>query len=162
MKVVSNYPLTVIGRYDCTTVPVSYLDCDPIATQLPPTINWGTQFLVMSSENGTNVIMFRMFRTINSNLAFAGNVISYYVSLLHYCLIQCSQPSFIHSVTFTTLPEMPTKFFGIVVPADSYFKGTVLINDVLTTFDLTIIYNINETISRYGYTTTANGNYTII
>ena len=53
---------------------------------------------------------------------------------------------------------MPTNFFGIVVPADSYFNGIVLINDVLSTYDWTII---NGTISGYGYTTTANGNYTI-
>ena len=68
---------------------------------------------------------------------------------------------YIHSVTFTTLPEMPANFFGIVVPADSYFNGTILINDVLTTYDWTLIYNTNGTISGYGYTTTANGNYTI-
>ena len=206
-KVISNYPLTVIGGHDCTTVPVSYLDCDPIATQLPPTINWGTQFLliplqsrnngqmvkVLSSENGTNVVIRCSEQSLHSNLAFAGNFISYYVGTLHYCHIQCSQPcyvaefafgreynsyiwdgygdplimtvpsmrQYIHSVTFTTLPEMPTNFFGIVVPADSYFNGTVLINDVLTTFDWTIIYNVNGTISGYGYTTTANGNYTI-
>ena len=206
-KVVSNYPLTVIGGHDCTTVPVSYLDCDPIATQLPPTINWGTQFLliplqsrnngqmvkVLSSENGTNVVIRCSEQSLHSNLAFAGNFISYYVGSLHYCHIQCSQPcyvaefafgreynsyiwdgygdplimtvpslrQYIHSVTFTTLPEMPTNFFGIVVPADSYFNGTILINDVLTTYDWTIIYNVNGTISGYGYTTTANGNYTI-
>ena len=206
-KVVSNYPLTVIGGHDCTTVPVSYLDCDPIATQLPPTINWGTQFLliplqsrnngqmvkVLSSENGTNVVIRCSEQSLNSNLAFAGNFISYYVGSLHYCHIQCSQPcyvaefafgreynsyiwdgygdplimtvpsmrQYIHSVTFTTLPEMPTNFFGIVVPADFYFNGTILINDVLTTYDWTIIYNVNGTISGYGYTTTANGNYTI-
>ena len=206
-KVLSNYPLTVIGGHDCTTVPVSYLDCDPIATQSPPTINWGTQFLViplqsrnngqmvkvMSSENGTNVVIRCSDQSLHSNLAFAGNFISYLVGSLHYCHILCSQPcyvaefafgreynsyiwegygdplimtvpsirQYIHSVTFTTLPEMPTNFFGIVVPADSYFNGTVLINDVLTTYDWTIIYNINRTISGYGYTTTANGNYTI-
>ena len=206
-KVLSNYPLTVIGGHDCTTVPVSYLDCDPIATQSPPTINWGTQFLliplqsrsngqmikVMSSENGTNVVIRCSDQSLHSNLAFAGNFISYYVGSLHYCHILCSQPcyvaefafgreynsyiwegygdplimtvpslrQYIHSVTFTTLPEMPTNFFGIVVPADSYFNGTVLINNVLTTYDWTIIYNINGTISGYGYTTTANGNYTI-
>ena len=70
-KVVLNYSLTVIGGHDCTTVPRSYLDCDPIAAQLLPTINWGTQFLliplqshrngqmvkVISSENGTNVVI---------------------------------------------------------------------------------------------------------
>ena len=206
-KVISNYPLTVIGGHDCTTVPVSYFDCDPIATQSPPTINWGRQFLViplqsrnngqmvkvMSSENGTNVVIRCSDQSLHSNLAFAGNFISYYVGSLHYCHILCSQPcyvaefafgreynsyiwdgygdplimtvpsikQYIHSVTFTTLPEMPTNFFGIVVPADSYFNGTVLINDVLTLYDWTIIYNINGTISGYGYTTTANGNYTI-
>ena len=40
-KIVSNYPLTVIGGHQCATVPVLYFYCDPIATQVPPTINWG-------------------------------------------------------------------------------------------------------------------------
>ena len=38
-KIISNYPLTVIGGHECATVPVSYSFCDPISTQVPPTIN---------------------------------------------------------------------------------------------------------------------------
>ena len=38
-----------------------------------------------------------------------------------------------HSVTFTTLPEMPTNFYSIAVPSDTYFNRTVIINGILTT-----------------------------
>ena len=64
-------------------------------------------------------------------------------------------------VTFTTLPEMPTNFYSLTVPADAYFNGTIIINGVLTKLTWTSIYNNNGTISGYGYTTSANGHYTI-
>ena len=66
-----------------------------------------------------------------------------------------------HSVTFTTLPEVSTNFYSIAVPVDTYFNGTVIINGVLTTINWTSIYNNNLTIPGYGYTTSANENYTI-
>ena len=53
-KIVSNYPLTVIGGHQCATVPVLYSYCDPISTQVPPTINWGTQFLLTPLQNRSN------------------------------------------------------------------------------------------------------------
>ena len=56
---------------------------------------------------------------------------------------------------------MPTNFYSIAVPADTYFNSTAIINGVLTKLTWTSIYNNNLTISGYGYTTSANENYTI-
>ena len=202
-KIVSNYPLTVIGGHQCTTVPVNFEDCDPIATQVPPTINWGNQFLLAPLQSRSNGQRFKLITSISNtrvNIAcqqtstffstLSGEVFTFDKYRNTFCYVQCSQPCYIaelafgrnyqtsgygdpllmtvpplrqypHSVTFTTLPEMPTNFYSIAVPADTYFNGTIIINGVLTTLTWTSIYNSNGMISGYGYTTSANGNYTI-
>ena len=205
-KIVSNYPLTVIGGHECTKVTVWYQDCDPIATQVPPTINWGTEFFtmpfynrtkgylmkIMGSENNTSVSLKCSNIVSSYHLILAGNVISHHVQSSHYCYIQCSQPCYIaelafggqyangggygdpllitippirqypQNITFTTLPDMPTIFYSVAVPVDSYFNGTLIINGVLTSLNWTTIYSTNSnTTTGYGYKATANGTYTI-
>ena len=204
-KIVSNNPLTVVGGHDCTLVPQPYGDCDPIATQAPPTLNWGTQFLLTPLQNRTNGQRFKLIasendtnvnitchQSLNLNSVSAGHVIIFDVNASNFCYVHCSHPCYIaelafgrhyplfdasygdpllmtvppirqypHSVTFTTLPEMPTNHYSIAVPADAYFNGTVVINGVLTTLNWTSIYNVHGTISGYGYTTAANGSYII-
>ena len=203
-KIVSNYPLTVIGGHQCANVPVSFGACDPIATQVPPTINWGTQFLLVPLQNRSNGQRFKLITSTNNTqvnitckqnstsivLALSGNMLTYDSDHNTFCYVQCSQPCYVaelafghsyqdsgygdpllmsvpplrqypHSVIFTTLPEMPTNFYSIAVSADIYFNGTIIINGVLTKLNWTSIYNNNGTISGYGYTTSANGNYSI-
>ena len=202
-KIVSNYPLTVIGGHQCATVPVNFEGCNPIATQVPPTINWGTQFILAPLQGSSNGQRFKLIISTNNTqvnvtckqnstsivLALSGDILTHDSDHNTFCYVQCSQQCYIaelafgrahpseygdpllmtvpplkqypHSVTFTTLPEMPTNFYSIAVPADTYFNGTVIINGVLTKLTWTSIYNNNGTISGYGYTTSANGNYTI-
>ena len=113
-KIVSNYPLTVIGGHECAKVTVWYQDCDPIATQVPPTINWGTEFFTMPFYNRTNGYLMKIMASENNtnvslkcsnvvslyNLILAGNVISHIVSSSDYCYIQCSQPCYIAELAF--------------------------------------------------------------
>ena len=203
-KIVSNYPLTVIGGHQCANISVDFERCDPIATQMPPTLNLGTQFLLVPLQNRSNGQRFKIVSALNnvyvnvtchqtSTFLFvpsAGNVLTHDSDPNTFCHVQCSQQCYIaelafgydyqgsrygdpllmtvpplrqypHSVTFTTLPEMPINFYSIAIPADTYFNGTVIINGVLTTLNCTSIYNSNGTILGYGYTTSANGTYTI-
>ena len=203
-KIVSNYPLTVVGGHECAQVPVNH-DCDPMSTQVPPTINWGTDFLLTPLESSINGQRFKIIAskddtTINiaclqnltssSTLALSGDIFTFDSEPNTYCHAVCSQPCYIaevgfsqdfletdfgdpllmtvpplrqypHCVTFTTLPTMPTNFYSIALPADSYFNGTVIINSVLTELNWTSIYNSDGTISGYGFATAANGTYTI-
>ena len=53
-KIVSNHPLTVVGGHDCALIPTEYGDCDPISTQIPPTVNWGNSFLLPPLTSRTN------------------------------------------------------------------------------------------------------------
>ena len=53
-KIVSNHLLTVIGGHDCAQIPTDYGNCDPISTQMPPTVNWGNSFLLPPLTSRTN------------------------------------------------------------------------------------------------------------
>ena len=203
-KIVSNHPLTVVGGHDCAKVPVSYGDCDPLSTQIPPTINWGTHFLLtplysrngqrfklIVSENNTKVSISCPQNKTNVTLSFAGDIITFDTNFGHFCFVLCSSKCYIatlalshddpvpngyghsllmtvppirqypHNVTFTTLPEMPTNYYSIAIPADTYYNGTVVINGTLTTLDFTPIYDVYGTVTGYGYNTTFDRKYTI-
>ena len=205
-KIVSNYPLTVVSGHECVQVPSGYAYCDGISTQIPPTVNWGTQFLltplynrihgqrfkIIASENDTSVsITCNTSSIINEKITSSGLFLEYDTNYTDFCNLICSQPCYVsemafsafypdntgdgdpilmtvppisqypHSVTFTTLPDMPTNFYSIAVPADSYYNGTVIINGSLTTLNWTPIRDTNGVITGYGYSTTADGSYTI-
>ena len=204
-KIASNHPLTVVGGHECANVPATYDDCDPISTQVPPTINWGTQFLIAPFNGRTNGQRLKMIASENATslnitcpsqshaitLNQAGAFYDVDITTANkFCTCECTKPCYLselafgtryrtqnfgdpllmtvppisqypHSVTFTTLPDMPTNFYSIAVPADSYYNGTVIINGILTTLNWTPIRDTNGIITGYGYNTTANGNYTI-
>ena len=204
-KIVSDQPLTVIGGHECANVPVAYGDCDPISTQIPPTINWGTQFLftplysrtagqkykIIASEENT-VVDITCNNSSENTMLIMGSTIDFNTSYADFCHLTCSYPCYVseisfsrdfpvnilgdgdpllmtvppisqypHSVTFTTLPDMPNNYYSIAIPADLYYNGTVIINGILTTLNWTPIRDTNGVITGYGYNTTANGSYTI-
>ena len=45
-SIVSNKPLTVISGHECGNVPDNVNACEHLTEQMPPTVNWGQQFLL--------------------------------------------------------------------------------------------------------------------
>ncbi len=45
-KMLSNKPLTVISGHQCGNVPELFGFCEQLAVQVPPTLTWGTEFLL--------------------------------------------------------------------------------------------------------------------
>ena len=45
-SIISNKPLTVISGHECGNVPDDVPYCEHITEQIPPTVNWGQQFLL--------------------------------------------------------------------------------------------------------------------
>ena len=112
-KIVSNHPLTVVGGHDCANVPVSYGNCDPLSTQIPPTINWGTHFLLtplysrngqrfklIVSENNTKVSISCPQNNTNVTLSFAGDIITFDTNFGHFCYVVCSSKCYIAALAF--------------------------------------------------------------
>ena len=93
-------------------------------------------------------------------LAFNGNypILAYFGDPLLMMVPPIKQ--YPHSVTFTTLPQMQN-YYSLAVPSDTYYNGTVIVNNVLMAPQWSPIYSINGSIIGYGYNATANGVYTI-
>ena len=200
-KIVSNYPLTVIGAHECGQEPEGY-ECDTLATQVPPTINWGTQYLlllngqgfkVMSSEANTSVVI--TCNTINITqvvLSSVGDMYSFFANYSQLCDITCNQRCYIaqfglsrdylgsypngnpfamtipsisqypHSVNFKPiLHDTMTTSYSIVVPANSYFNNSILINNILTNLSWSPIYNSTGSVTGYGYSSNISTSSTI-
>ena len=45
-SIVSNKPLTVISGHECGNVPDNIRYCEHLTEQIPPTVNWGQQYLL--------------------------------------------------------------------------------------------------------------------
>ena len=152
----------------------------------------GQRYKLLTSQNDTDVIISCPQNLTKYKIEFPGNMLIIDTNFSSFCDVTCSYPCYIaglsfsrdypisgpdgdpflmtvpptsqypHSVTFTTLPEMPTNHYSVAIPADFYYNGTILINGVLTeTTNWSPIYLENGKISGYGYNSSANGTYTI-
>ena len=68
-KIVSNHPLTVISGHDCARIPTEYGDCDPISTQILPTVNWKNSFLLPPLTSRTNGQRYKIIVSENNTIA---------------------------------------------------------------------------------------------
>ena len=152
----------------------------------------GQRYKLLTSQNDTYVNISCPQNLTKHMIEFPGSMLIIDTNFSSFCDVTCSHPCYIaglsfsrnypiygpngdpflmivppisqypHSVTFTTLPEMPTNHYSVAIPADFYYNGTILINGVLTeTTDWSPIYSANGRISGYGYNSSASGTYTI-
>ena len=66
-----------------------------------------------------------------------------------------------HSIQFSALLSKGTSYYSVVVPNDSYFNQSLLINNVLTNPPWVLIYASDGSVYGYGYSSSFNGTNTI-
>ena len=114
-KIVSNRPLTVIGGHDCAQIPSEYGKCDPISTQIPPTVNWGNSFLLPPLTSRTNGQRYKIIASENDTVAEMKCAASFNETVLlfndgeifefdtdpdEYCAVVTSEPVYIAEFGF--------------------------------------------------------------
>ena len=52
-KVVSTTPISFFTGHECGNVPANVNECDHLVEQIPPTVTWGTQFILASTATRT-------------------------------------------------------------------------------------------------------------
>ena len=110
-SIVSDKPLTVVSGHKCINIPL-IVYCGHITEQIPPTVTWGTNFLltpyfghsvgpyfkVVASESQTTLILTCTLNNIISSnttyLELAGDVVTFELSLSSssYCYIEADKP----------------------------------------------------------------------
>ena len=114
-KIVSNHPLAVIGGHDCAQIPTEYGDCDPISTQIPPTVNWGNSFLLPPLTSRTNGQRYKIIASENNTIAEIkcgtnaneiivlpndGDIHQFDTNSSEYCTVLTSNPSYVAEYGF--------------------------------------------------------------
>ena len=114
-KIVSNHPLTVIGGHDCAQIPTEYGNCDPISTQIPPTVNWGNSFLLPPLTSRTNGQRYKIIASENNTIAEImcgtnvhktvvlsndGDIHQFDTNSSEYCTVLTSNPSYVAEYGF--------------------------------------------------------------
>ena len=125
--------MTVVGGHDCARIPTEYGDCDPISTQIPPTVNWGNGFLLPPLTSHTNGQRYKIIASkkntkaeikcgTNANetvvLSYDGDIHQFDTNSSEYCTILTSNPSYVaeYGLDMTTLVmDMVT-----IPPIDQY------------------------------------------
>ena len=64
-RIVSNKPLTVISGHECANIPANVAGCEPFALQVPPTLTWGTNFLITPFTGRTGAQHFKAVTSTN-------------------------------------------------------------------------------------------------
>ena len=111
-KIISDAPLTVISGHTAAQVPLGTIDADPIATQVPPTITWGKEFLlsphrnrdtgqfykIIAHRNGTNIQRkCGTDPTVNATLS-SGQFYQFSTSNTFYCSLVSNKPIYMGHV----------------------------------------------------------------
>ena len=105
--IVSNKPLTVISGHECGQVPLGFGYCEHMTQQIPPTITWGKQFLLVPFEHRqsgqyTKLVTSQSLTTITiscngsrTNIVIInskGGNYTFFFSSSQYCHIQANKP----------------------------------------------------------------------
>ena len=116
-KITTNKPISVISGHDCAKVPYTLQnsDCDPLATQIPPTANWdklfllpplngrtnGQKYKIITSENDTNVTMKCGSDEVTETvLSKDGDVYDIDIMSSDFCLVLTDKPCYVGEFAF--------------------------------------------------------------
>ena len=67
-KVTSDKPLAVISGHTCGNVPAEFRFCEQLAVQIPPTLTWGTEFLLAPFAIRSSGQVYKMVASKNDTL----------------------------------------------------------------------------------------------
>ena len=135
-RIVSNKPLTVISGHECGQVPLGVGYCEHMTQQIPPTITWGKQFLLVPFEHRqsgqyTKLVTSQDHTTITISCnESATNVViinskggnyTFFFNSSQYCHIQANKPIIV--VLFATggsLDNLGDPIMILVPPIEQY------------------------------------------
>ncbi len=130
-KIVSNKPLTVIAGHECASVPFFSSGCEPLAFQVPPSITWGTNFLLVPFAGRETDSTFKVITTNESSVSItcanADNPFSFRLHgnfefpTSHYCYLRSSQPLLVVELALSgTIDGKGDPAIAQVSPIDQY------------------------------------------
>ena len=146
-KIISDAPLTVISGHTAAQVPLGTIDADPMATQVPPAITWGKEFLLSPHHNGDSGQFYKIIAhmngtniqrkcgtnpTVNATLS-SGQVYQFNTSNTSYCSLVANRPIYVGHVG-------PSTFFNGGTYGDPTLNTVPPINQYLHSIEYTTFF----------------------
>ena len=164
-SIVSNKPLTVISGHECGNVPDNIKYCEHLTEQIPPTVNWGQQFLltpysdrpvqfykVIAAENETTYnLTCGRDNTTTYYLQTSGSYYTHSTGTYIYCSISSDKPILVTQLgPGRVLSITGDPVISLVPSVNQYSQEVVfvspdIINDEFTTHYVNIATTTNET-----------------
>ena len=142
-SIVSDKPLTVISGHECGNVPDNVPYCQHITEQIPPTVNWGQQFL-LTPYSGKPVQYYKIitaanhttynftcgrYNTTTHYLNTAGSSFTHSTSGSSYCSISSDKPILVSQLgAGYDLGNTGDPVISIVPSVDQYSKEIVFVS----------------------------------
>ena len=111
---ISNKPLTVITGHECGSTPdIIDFHCHPLQLQVPPTITWGTRFILtnflntmdrslfssyvktVTSQTNTSITIYCNGTTNTTRYSTNGAIGTYQYNITEYCYMEADKPIFV-------------------------------------------------------------------
>ena len=154
-SIVSDKPLTVISGHECGNVPDNVPYCQHITEQIPPTVNWGQQFL-LTPYSGKPVQYYKIitaanhttynftcgrYNTTTHYLNTAGSSFTHSTSGSIYCSVSSDKPILVTQLgAGYVLGNTGDPVISIVPSVDQYLQEIVFVSPNINYGDITSHY----------------------
>ena len=143
-RIVSTKPISVFGAQECVNIPTDVTFCDHLTEQIPPTVTWGSRFLIASllgRESGERIriissqgatITINCTATTNNPIVYSlpnpGDWIEFEIQVNNFCSIEATSPIYVSQ--FASSGELDNRlgdpFVMMIPPIEQYSNNYVL------------------------------------
>ncbi len=158
-RITSSKPLSVFSGSDCSNVPRNLFDCDHLVEQVPPTVTWGSTFLVASLEGRSSGELIRVLSAraasvaVNCNtvvsvsefqLQNGGSFRDFEIPINSFCSIESTSPVLVAQYAYGGASDgMGDPFMMIITPIEQ-FTNNYFIEAFLFVSNFVTVYVSSE------------------
>ncbi len=144
-RITSSKPLSVFSGSDCANVPENIFECDHLVEQVPPTVTWGSKFLVASLKGRTSGEQIRVLSaraanvTVNCNttvsvsefqLRSGGSFREFEIPINSFCSIESTSPVLVAQYAYGGDSDSMGDPFMMIIPSIEQFTNNYLVESI--------------------------------
>ena len=141
-RITSSKPLSVFSGSDCANVPQNTFDCDHLVEQVPPTVTWGSNFLVASLEGRSSGERIRVLSaraasvavSCNTNVSVSefqlqsgGSFREFEIPTNSFCSIESTSPVLVAQYAYGEQSDGIGDPFMMIIPPIEQFTNNYLV-----------------------------------
>ena len=144
-KITSSKPLSVFSGSDCANVPEDVFACDHLVEQVPPTVTWGSKFLVASLEGRSSGERIRVLSAraasvavnCNTNISVSefqlqsgGSFREFEIPTNSFCSIESTSPVLVAQYAYGSASDGMGDPFMMIIPPIEQFTNNYLVESL--------------------------------